>query len=389
MTAAIATLPERTLRRGDLPALVQILQDQHAAKVDVVLPASKLQAHDVGGTRGFEFYDLQPQMNESGVTDVNGLYTPTSKAVAQIADKLGIPTGYLRRCQEDNWPLFESNIAGWADRDDRKFLVRLLYGQDPNHPDTQGIMRAVLSDGYGFRDHLDTVMALLTGMRAAGLDADNIGSCDLSDDRLYLRVKAPEIGVMAPELLKGYRSPFTGNEGADNPLVYAGILIRNSESGGGALSITPELTVKICENGMLMQPDAIRSVHLGSRLEEGQVRWADDTEKAFDDLITMKVRDAVTAFLTPEYVQSCVDKLEAKSGKPIGDPKNVEVVAKQLKFNEGEQAALMSHFIKGGQLTAGGVMAAVTSMCQEISDPDRSYEVQATGLRAMELAAAL
>ncbi|UAK38395.1 hypothetical protein K8O93_00920 [Gordonia bronchialis] len=386
MTAPTNTLPERTLRGADLQTLVQVLQDQHSRKVDVVMPASKLQAHDVNGTRGLEFYDLPAQVSESGVTDVNGLYAPTSAAIGHLADKFGIPLAYLRRCQTDNWPLFEKNIAGWAENDDRKFLVRLLHGQ---HDGSQGILRAVLSDGYGFRDHIDTVMALLTGMRAAGLSADNIGTADLSDNRLYLRVKAPEISVMAPELLKGYRSPFTGAEGADNPVVYAGLLIRNSETGGGALSITPELRIQVCDNGLQITPDAIRSVHLGSRLDEGQVNWASDTQEAYEALIAKKVRDAVTAFLTPEYVRSTVEKITEDAKTPLDDPKAVEVVAKQLRFNEGEQAALMAHFVKGGQMTAGGVCQAITSVAQEISDADRSNEFAATALKGLELAAAL
>ncbi|QWS68238.1 hypothetical protein SEA_VANLEE_121 [Gordonia phage VanLee] len=383
MTTPTATLPERTLRGADLAQLLQVLQHQHSSKVDVVMPAAQLNATLTGG---FEFAALPPKISESGVTDVAGIYTPTPGAIGHLADKFGIPLAYLRKLSEQHQELFAANVNGWAVRDDRKFLVRLLHGQ---HDDGQGLLRAVLSDGYGFRDHIDTVMALLSGMRAAGLEADNIGAADLSDNRLYLRVRAPEISVMAPELLKGYRSPFTGAEGADNPVVYAGLLVRNSETGGGALSITPELRVQVCDNGLQITPDAIRSVHLGSRLEEGQVNWSADTQDAYDDLITKKVRDAVTAFLTPEYVRDTVAKITEKAAKPLEDPKQIEVVATQLKFNEGERAALLSHFIKGGQMTAGGVMNAVTSMCQEISDPDRSHEVQATGLKALDLAAAL
>lgn len=382
MTAPTA-LPERTLRKVDLQSLVTTLQDQHAAKVDVVMAASQLAATTDGR---FDFTSLPPQMDDTGVTDVNGLYHPTPAAIGHVADKLGIPLAYLRKLSEQHGELFADNINKWVARDDRKFLVRLLHGRDGSNA---GVLRAVLSDGYGFRDNIDVVMSLLSGIRAAGLGAAHIGTCDLSDDRLYLRVKAPEIAVMAPELLKGYRSPFTGAQGTDNPVVYAGLVCRNSETGGGALSITPELTVRVCENGMVMTPDAIRSVHLGTKLDEGQVRWAADTQAAYDELITKKVRDAVTMFLTPEYVQGCVDKMSEKAATPLDDPKKVEVVAKQLKFNEGEQAALMSHFIKGGQMTAGGVLQATTSMCQTISDPDRAFEVQSAGLKAMELAAAL
>ena len=51
-------------------------------------------------------------------------------------------------------------------------------------------------------------------------------------------------------LLAGYRSPFTGASGADNPVVFAGFVITNGETECGAFSPTPQLVVQVCRNGM-------------------------------------------------------------------------------------------------------------------------------------------
>ena len=51
-------------------------------------------------------------------------------------------------------------------------------------------------------------------------------------------------------------------------------------------------------------------------------------------------------------------------------------------------AAVFSHFIAGGDVTAGGVLHAVTSVAQTLPDADEAYDLEALGLRAMELAAA-
>ena len=51
-------------------------------------------------------------------------------------------------------------------------------------------------------------------------------------------------------------------------------------------------------------------------------------------------------------------------------------------------AGKLAHFIRGGQLTAGGVMQAVTSAAQD-ADPDTAYEMEAAALPALRLAAAL
>ena len=252
-----------------------------------------------------------------------------------------------------------------------------------------------MSDSYGFRDNLDTVMALLKGMQAAGLDSTNIRGADLSDDRLYLRVQAPEIAITAESFLKDYRSPFAGTghggEAAENPyVVYAGLLVKNSETGGGALSITPELRIKVCDNGLQITADAMRKVHLGGRLDEGHVQWSEETRQKQDDLITAQVKDAVKSYLSVDYVEKAVAKLEEKAGTPLTKPADViQVVAKELRFSEAEADGLLDHFIRGGQATAGGVLQAVTSFAQEIDDVDRSNDFAAFGVRAMELAAAV
>jgi len=41
------------------------------------------------------------------------------------------------------------------------------------------------------------------------------------------------------------------------------------------------------------------------------------------------------------------------------------------------------------QTTSGGVLNAVTAAAQNITNPDRAADVEASGVRAMELAASL
>ena len=62
--------------------------------------------------------------------------------------------------------------------------------------------------------------------------------------------------MLAPALLAGYRTPFTGAAGADNPVVFAGFVITNSETGCGAFTLTPRLVVQVCRNGMTITRDA-------------------------------------------------------------------------------------------------------------------------------------
>jgi hypothetical protein len=212
---------------------------------------------------------------------------------AGIAEKLGIPAAYLKKMRGSRPGLFDANVNGWLAGDDRSFFVRCLRGGDGE----PGVARAWLSDGYKPIDHLDTLMAVFDGIRAAGQDV-MIESCDLTERRMYVRVRCEAVQILAPALLSGYRSPFTGAAGADNPVVFAGFVVANSETGCGAATVTPRLVAQVCANGMTITRDAVRAVHLGERMDEG-VRWSADTQDRQLALVTAKARDAVAAFLSP------------------------------------------------------------------------------------------
>jgi hypothetical protein len=201
---------------------------------------------------------------------------------------------------------------------------------------------------------------------------------------------ATSMAAYAPELLKGYRSPFTGAIGDENPTVFAGFIISNSEVGAGAFTITPQLVVQVCDNGMTITKDVQRSVHIGSRMAEGLIRWSDDTHAKEVELIRSKTRDAVRTFLDVDYVTRVIGDLERTAGRPIsGADKVVRTVGKKLAFSDEHISGILDHFIQGGQRTAGGVLQAVTSYAQTIDSADTAAEVEAQGIRAMELAAAM
>ena len=371
-----------TTRNATVADLAAVLQAQHAAKLDVVTPAHHLVA-DNGRLRLIGVGE--PQLTPDGVTVGETVLRPTAVADAGIAEKLGIPLPYLRRLRAEQIGLYDANVNTWlADDPDRRFLVRGLHDPDGG----TGVARALLSDSYRMVDNLDVLMAVLEGVRAAGVPVD-IAGCDLTERRMYVKVRAPGIGEYAPELLSDYRSPFTGARGADNPLVFAGFVVSNSETGHGSFALTPQLTVQVCDNGMTITRDALREVHLGGRLADGVVRWSSDTQDALLGLVVKQARDAVTTFLDRDYVRAKLAEIARQAGVPIRDPQaTLEHVGKALRFTAEQQATILAHFVQGGDVTSGGVLHAVTSAAQTLEDADAAHDLERAGLRAMALAAA-
>lgn len=379
MTHGTQSAPQAT-RNATINDLAEVLRDQHGRRVDVVTPSSAVRA--VGGRLMVD--GTEPILTEEGVTMTAGVYTPTAVCDEGIADKLKIPSAYLRRTRVEAPDLYDANVNGWLHRYDRRFLIRGLRGEDDG-----GVARAFLSDGYKIIDNLDVLMSALDGVRRAGVPV-NIDGCDLTDRRMYVRVVSEEVRALAPELLRRYRSPFTGASGADNPVVFAGFVISNSETGCGAFSITPRLVVQVCNNGMTITKDALRNVHLGGRMDEGVIRWSDDTQERNLALVAAKARDAVTTFLDGDYLRRKVNEIEGAAATPIKNPEEaVKVISKQMRYSDERQADILNHFIRGADVTAGGILHAVTSVAQTVPDADAAADMESQAMRAMELAARL
>lgn len=378
---------ETTTRNATLEELADMLKHQNTRKLDVIAPATAMRAEQ----GSIVLQGTEAEVTDDGVTPTEGTYRPTDVFEEQASHKLGVPVAYLRKLRTSRPSLWDANINGWLHgssvdhipADARSFLVRTFRGDDGG----PGIARALLSDRYGIADNLDVLVAALGGVRRAGVNVD-VDGCDLSDRRMYVRVVAPQVAELAPELLQGYRSPFTGQTGAENPTVFAGFVITNSETGGGAFQLIPRLVVQVCNNGMTMSSDAVRGIHLGSRMQDGVVRWSRETERRTLDLVTSRTRDAVATFLATDYVRGKLQELTDKAARPVEDAsQTVEVVSKRLQFNREQQETVLDYFIKGGQLTAGGLMHAVTASAQTVSSPEAAHEMETAAPRVLDLVA--
>jgi hypothetical protein len=411
------TTIQTTARNATLADLANLLRVQHDAKLDAIVPAQAIHSED--GVLAIE--GVRPKMPDNveallAVADrpplgERGRFAPTEIADGHLAEKLGIPTAYLRRMRAERLDLFDANVNGWLlggiphewpwmpvgseKADPRRFMARCFL--DPNGG--VGVCRAILSDSYKRIDNLDVLTAALDGVRQSGQEVEVLDA-DLSEKRMTVRLVAPGVEALAPTLLRGYRDPFQGDPARqaaaeahgwlrpdDRPTVFAGFVLSNSETGGGAFTIVPRLMVKVCRNGLVVTKDAVRNVHLGGKLDEGVVRWSDATQARNLELVASQTRDAVTTFLDVDYMRLVLDGIEERAGAVLTEPaKQVEVIANRMKYPQGVLDGLLDHFIRGGQTTTGGVLQAVTSVAQTIADPDLAWQIESSALEAFEMA---
>lgn len=425
-------------RYADLGTMAGILKDQRARRIDLVMRGHQIQAM---GNK-IVIPSGTTVMDESGVTDAGGSYEMTRTAVEGFAEKLKIDLRYLRRLYSDRPDLFAENLnallhgqlssvdhelawagipvadrpEGWDEPgykpDQRKLMLRLFRGDTTD----DGVMRALVSSKFFAVDNLDVLLAALRGLDEAGLKGDgvHIDGCDLTEKNMYVRIVAPQIQAMAPTLLQGYRNPFGdggmvrgGHLGSDvdriralaqreglgypagqEPVMFAGIVIKNSETGDGRISITPRIVAQICANGYTITADAYARNHLGVDKGVGSVSYSADTQRKALELVALQARDAVAKFLAPEYLTEAVAQMEADAGAPIGKAtETIKAVMAESMFSDEIAAEILNAFVAGGMNTAGGVANAATAVAQTVADPALAASLEDEAAELMRRAA--
>lgn len=396
----MSDLTAENLRNADFQATAELLMSQNTRKLDVVAGAVNVRFERgrliVAGTAA--------EITEDGVTSTEGAYVPTPAFIQTQADKLSVPAPFLRRLHTDRPDLYDHLANGLlhgdgedVEPDERRFLFRLFTDPDGGG---EGVARAMLGQRYKAIDHVDATTSVLSGVREADPEAQVL-RCDVTDRRLYLSVATPAIAAHAPVLLGDYSPTVPGldqwriaanREGrgfapGSEPIVHAGIEVRNSELGFGSFSIMPRLVVKVCGNGLTLPLLAKRVIHAGAALDEGTVDWSADVRRKQLELIQATARETVAHFLSPAFVQAQIAEVEAKAGRPVASDV-VEVignVGRQLGLTQAETDSVLDHFIGGRQRTAGGIVNAITAYSQGVESAERAHELDDLALRALDL----
>jgi hypothetical protein len=133
--------------------------------------------------------------------------------------------------------------------------------------------------------------------------------------------------------------------------------------------------------------DTFRKNHVGRQVEDSEALWADDTRQADDRAILLRVRDMVRAVCDETRFRAQVLKMQGLTeGKISGDPSRiVEVLAQRVGTSDGEQAGILRSLIEGGDLSAWGLLNAVTAQSHKARSYDRAVELEAAGGMLLDL----
>ena len=330
--------------------LAKRIEENQNLKADYIAPTSA-----IAMTLDTE---SKPQLEISD----RGTFPILRTAHDQIATHADIPTRYYQRMLQEAPSLLADNVNRWFADNSKPRMLRTLAGD----------ARALLSDRYQRIENEEIANVILPILLSEpGLQ---IVSCELTERRMYIQATTPRI---AGEVK-------VGDE------VQAGILISNSEIGAGAVTIQPLVYRLVCLNGLAIPDQKFRARHLGRRIDQGEdlnAIFSDETRAADDRALLLKVRDVVKASLSEAGFNQTLERMRGLTDQRIeASPEaSVRVLARKVGILDGETPSILRQLIQDGDLSAWGMLNAVTAQAHSAPNYDRAVEFEQIGGTILDL----
>lgn len=336
-----------------------------------------------------EFQSIEP-LGKSGDLPVS------DHAESQLATRLEIPIKYIRSLRgRKHSDLAAHNFTELLKTDDRRFMVRTLDGQ----------VRAVLSDRYRCMDNGDLFYIAAENFGKVGAE---FWTARLWDNGFQMLGVAPGIhGKVTTDRTfdpgDGWRSRWYGTEG---DVHNCAVSITNSETGNGGLNVEPSIMRRVCEN-FCVWADSYGLVHIGRKAaEDGLLKHlglgdtvagdsasliSDDTRRAEDRVIMMKIRDVITGAFDAKRFTTYIDKLNGATQQEIKKPeKAVENVAYEFGLSDERRQQILAELLGSGDRSRYGLVNAVTFAAHAADDEgacDQASELEAIGANLIDMEA--
>lgn len=277
----------------------------------------------------------------------------------QIGARVNIPSKYYDRMLTDAPDLLATNVNRWFQQTPEKRMLRTLGGDG----------RSFLSNRYQRIENEQIAEAALPVLM--DLPGVQIVSSEVTDRRMYIHFVVPTIE----------------GEVKVGDVVQAGGIISNSEVGLGSASVAGLIWRLWCLNGA-KTGETFRKNHVGRQVDEGEMQWGEDTVQADDKAILLKVRDMVRAVVDETKFKATVNKLKGLTEVRVAsDPvKAIEVLSQKVGANETEKASILKSLIEGGDLSAWGLVNAVTAQAHTAKSYDRAVEFESAGGALIDMA---
>jgi hypothetical protein len=263
-----------------------------------------------------------PKMMFSDENEVSHAITLHDHAVGQLADKMGIPSKYLRDLHngKEDWKKFlavETMDLHVHNAKQERLLVRTVGDE----------ARGIVSDKF---KRMNSIILYSTFLSAAKNSGAVVASAHYDGLQGFLEVVRPDVIVIPTER---------------NGIQYIcfGMQFRNSDFGGKSMEMRAFNFIIKCLNGWVNR-SIIREVHLGARLPDN-LELSEKTYKLDTETKASVIQDTIESLLDPKEIMNHAIRIQ-ESSKILIDLDDEVKSLPQLGIHEYEAEALRKIFME-------------------------------------------
>ena len=287
----------------------------------------------------------------------NEKFTLHDNAVGQFAEKMNIPSQYLRVLAHGNeWQrhlaaTVLNEHSSWTER--QRVLVRSVGTE----------VRGVLSDSYR---RLNSVMILTAFMEEASRQGAVVADAKMTDTKIWAETILP-MPITIPTQKNG------------EVIIFMGARFSTSDYGDGAVDMRAFLLNGACLNGMVRE-SVMKQIHLGARLPDN-LQLSNKTYELDTQTTVSAVGDLTKSLFSREAIMQKAIEIQGASEINVDFDTELKKLVKVGSLNksesEGVQKILMhNHYGDGmqGDSTLWKLTQAITAHGREL-DVCRSREL--------------
>lgn len=287
----------------------------------------------------------------------DGQFSLHDNAIAQLADRMGIPQRYLRSLASgEPWAIMLAahllnQHSDWTQRS--RVLVRTVGNQ----------VRGVLSDSYRRLNSVEILTAFV--QEAAGQGAV-ISDAYMNDTKVWAETILPT-PVTVP----------TKNNG--DVVIFAGARFSTSDYGDGAVDMRAFMLNGACLNGMVRE-SVMKQVHLGSKLPDN-LALSQQTYELDTKTTVSAVQDLTRGLFSADTIKRKAYEIQGASEMEVDFDRELKKLTGngwllKQESKEVEKILMRNNPDDGvqGGATLWKLTQAITAHARELS-PERSREL--------------
>ena len=287
----------------------------------------------------------------------DGQFSIHDNAIGQLADRMGIPSRYLRGLAAgEPWAkLLAATLlnehSGWTQRS--RVLVRTVGQQ----------VRGVLSDSYR---RLNSVEILTAFVQEAAEQGAVISDAYMNDTKIWAETILPT-PITVPTSKNG------------DVIIFAGARFSTSDYGDGAVDMRAFLLNGACLNGMVRE-SVMKQVHLGSKLPDN-LQLSQQTYELDTKTTVSAVRDLTKGLFSKDNLMQKAYEIQGASEIEVDFDHELKRLTRDggLLKQEGKEVEKIlmrndpNDGVQGGA-TLWKLTQAITAHARELT-PERSREL--------------